>query len=95
MNFYKYVKMRTNETAEISPAASPVAKNMENPLQMAQKMVTIQTQDLISQKLQNVQKTLRNLEKSMDGQAMQQLYQIQKELDDVRMGMQTLRNMNE
>jgi soluble cytochrome b562 len=91
MNFYKYVKIRTNETAEISP----VAKNMENPLQMAQKMVTIQTQDLISQKLQNVQKALRNLEKSMDGQAMQLVYQIQKELDDVRMGMYYLRNMNE
>jgi hypothetical protein len=91
MNFYKYVKIRTNETAEISP----VAKNMENPLQMALKMVTIQTQDLISQKLQNVQKALRNLEKSMDGQAMQLVYQIQKELDDVRMGMYYLRNMNE
>jgi hypothetical protein len=60
-----------NEVGEIPPAPATNTLNM------------------LHQKLQNVQTTLNNLGKSMDpkGQAMQQVYQIQKELDDVRMGM--------
>ena len=47
------------------------------------------TLTMLHQKLQNVQTTLHNLGKTMDpkGQAMQQVYQILKELDDIKMGM--------